>query len=188
MILLFFAIGLVCIPYIYAQISHNEIYPSKIIYGKCFELKVCQNNTDTTFSIKDYPIFLFQANRTWKTDFDFFEPQDTLARDTIIIYNNNYILDKLLLKELSYSGAYNLLYAFLKKHKNKKFFILYFFDAYQMGSFAQGMFIIFEVDRNNNVRFIASYRETHNKRSAKVWIVKRKGNVFLRSENYNRIW
>jgi hypothetical protein len=164
--------------------SLRDTYPEKIIYGKCTELEVCEPfNTDTGFFVKNYPIVLSypKIELGIENGVDC-EPGDTLGRIIMTVYEKRYCIDSLMEFQSDYTGAYNLLYAFSVLNKKEEYVILYLFDGHQMGSMAQGIYLIF-----NRSKFYANYVENLNHRSSKVRIIKKKTGVFLKSKNIDKV-
>ena len=58
--------------------------------------------------------------------YEYFEPKDTLIRDTLIVYDHKYTIDSLTLLESQYTGSYDLSYFFLT-HCNRDEYIIWFF-------------------------------------------------------------
>ena len=172
----------------------QEISEKKILYGKYTELEVCNcvdscfcrnNNSDILLFVKGYPIFIPIIKTEWEKEVEYFEPRDTLARQTLIVYEKEYIIDALVGLQSQYTGAYNLSYAFLVHSKKQEYIILLFYNGYQMGTEQQGIYIIFRLDKNN-ATFCASYIENLNYPLSKIKVITKKDGVFLESKNLDR--
>ena len=179
---------------IYAN-SKQNIIPEKVLYGKYTELEVCncvdscfcrKNKSDPLLFVKGFPIVMPVIKTEWEKEVEYFEPRDTLARCTIIVYGKEYIIDNLIgLKSTDYTGLYDLSYAFSTFNQNKEYIILVFFDGYQMGTEQQSIYVIFEIE-NSNAIFRASYVANNHYCSSKVRIYRSKNGVFLKSKNLDR--
>ncbi len=173
----------------------QEIPPKKVLYGQYKELEICNcidscfcrdNNSDTLLFVKGYPIFIPKIKTEWEKEVEYFEPRDTLARMTLISYGKECIIDTLIgLKSTGYTGAYDLAFSYSTFNEEKENIILVFYDLYQMGTEQQAIYIIFEIE-NNNAVFKASYVANNNYLSSKVWIVKKKNGIYLKSKNLDR--
>jgi hypothetical protein len=173
----------------------QEISPKKRLYGKYTELEVCNcidscfcqnNNSDTFLFVKGYPIFIPKTKTEWEKEVEYFEPRDTLAREILIAYGGEYVIDTLIgMKSTDYTGAYYLSDVFSIEYRKKIYILLLFFDGYQMGTEQQSIYVIFETE-NNNAVFRASYVANNNYRFSQVRIVKKKGSIFLKSKNLDK--
>jgi len=189
-----FSTNAACFDFIKKLPVKQEVPRKKMLYGKYTELEICNcvdscfcrnNNSDILVFVKGYPIFIPIIKTEWKKEVEYFEPRDTLARQTLVVYEKEYVIDALVELQSQYTGAYNLSYAFLIHHKKQKYIVLLFYDGYQMGTEQQGMYIIFKLDKNN-ATFYASYIENLNYPLSKIKIVTKKDSVYLKSKNLDR--
>lgn len=142
------------------------------------------SQVDTTYQVKDYPIFYFPALRTYKT-VEYFEPKDTLQRDTLLFFNQKYTIDAIFYKETNYSGSFDLFEAYSFKLRKKEFIILSFVNIYQMGTDQQTYYVIFQI--NNNRGIIESTYVTNNRFPfSKITVVKRGNTIKLRGKDLDK--
>lgn len=167
------------------SIFSNGRLPKKLIYGNYCEMEIIDKNDSLPFSsVKGYKIAFYQAKREWNLH-EWFDQNDTIIRDSLIIYNHKYSIDSLILLESQYTGSYDLSYAFITQHNKYKYIILVFYDGYQLGTDQQAIFVIFKIF-NNEAVFCSSYIENKKFPYSKIKLIKKKNGVFLKGKNIDK--
>lgn len=85
---------------------------------------------------------------------------DTSYREKIIISGKSHVIDSLLYRNYSeYSGSYDFECVYMIEGKNKKYYIVSFFNAFQMGTMVQPCYMVFR-SKEGNVCLYAVYMLT----------------------------
>jgi hypothetical protein len=75
---------------------------------------------------------------------------DTSYREKIIISGKSYMIDSLLYRNYSeYSGSYDFECVYVIERKNEKYYIVSFFNAFQMGTMVQPCYLVFRSKKGN---------------------------------------
>lgn len=96
-----------------------------------------------------------------KRPYDVFEvPPDTSYRETITVSNKTYIIDSLLYRNYSeYAGTYAFEGIYMIKKRNMIFFVVDFFNAFQMGTMVQPCYLLLSV-RDGMITLDSIYIQT----------------------------